>query len=305
MLIKYNMFRRSTYLDYIFLKLLILFTLYTLSLSSSANGASLPASGEWEGSAGFGKIEFSVTSGGTGISEIALIWSNFSCGVVTYTSGSQKISFITPMPISNYQASIYIDLTPPFSTESRSITIDGSFDNTGSSASGTYEADIEGTICAGAWNASSISGPIDDGQSTYDATGDWKITISDCQGTCGLKDELEGTDIIPIDQNGNNVTLVIHEDEGDETWTGNVNGKNYDFSYSWVEDDGWTGTGNLSFTLSSSTSGTGILSMSWTDGNESCDEECEIVLIKQAGQTQKDNGGSGGGGGCFILNGFK
>ena len=141
MLINYNMFRRPKYLHSTLLKLLILFTVYTLTFSISANGASLPASGEWEGTAGFGNIEFVVTPDGTGISEITLAWSNFTCGIVTFTSGSQTSSFSTPKPITNNQFSIKIDLASPFSTEERSITIDGLFDNTGGNASGTYEAD--------------------------------------------------------------------------------------------------------------------------------------------------------------------
>ena len=118
---------------------------------------------------------------------------------------------------------------------------------------------------------------------TYDASGEWELTITNCHAdSCAITD-VEDTKAITINQDGDNVETLIPDEGENRNYVGTVNGKNYDLSNSWV-DDGVTIGANLIFSLSSETSGSGILELSFTEGNETCNGTCDIKLSKQSAQ---------------------
>lgn len=122
---------------------------------------------------------------------------------------------------------------------------------------------------------------------TYDATGEWNLSIlngwTDGGDNCPL--EVDKTESITITQNGDSGTLVIHGSEGDITFNSSVNGSNYNLSEFWIEDDGNEVTVSGTFTLSSSTSGTGQIDISVTEGAITCNKGMDIILIKQSKET--------------------
>jgi hypothetical protein len=116
-------------------------------------GAAPPVAGEWNGSAGFGELSFTVDSTSTGITEITWNWLEFTCGGVT-KNGSETSAYVTPLPIINAQfptvtLSNFVTADP-----SSEFSMSGTFDASGTYASGTYEAVVFGTTCSGTWNAS-------------------------------------------------------------------------------------------------------------------------------------------------------
>jgi len=100
---------------------------------------------EWTGSAGFGELSFVVDSTGTRITEITYKWIEFSCGPAIRNG---TITYTGMWPITNNQFTIEGTIDPNFE-----MTLRGSFDQTGTHASGTYEATSYGTICPGTWDA--------------------------------------------------------------------------------------------------------------------------------------------------------
>jgi hypothetical protein len=90
-----------------------------------------------------------VASDSTEIESIALTFNDFSCGGVI-TNGT--ITQTGSTAISNGQFTANIDWTGTLGD--RTMEIIGTFDDSGTSASGTYEADYDGTICDGTWDAS-------------------------------------------------------------------------------------------------------------------------------------------------------
>ncbi|GAI28504.1 unnamed protein product, partial [marine sediment metagenome] len=125
-------------------------------------------------------------------------------------------------------------------------------------------------------------------EATYDATGDWDYTETDVWDTCrpGLQ---PGTETLTITQNENDFTLVV---DGD-TITGTVSGSYYES----FDQDG--GRAYVSFTLSSSSSGSGRHEELQQWGAEWCEAGALFTLTKQAAAPPA-GGGGGGGGGCFI-----
>jgi hypothetical protein len=104
-----------------------------------------------------------------------------------------------------------------------------------------------------------------------------------------------------VTQTGNDVTLVY--DEEGRTFTGTVSGVTYTLSGSFSDDPGETETVDITFILSSETSGSGTASQFWTDGNETCNGGSEFTFTKQAagsGDGDNDEGDGDDGGGCFI-----
>lgn len=133
----------------------------------------------------------------------------------------------------------------------------------------------------------------------FDATGDWELTTSNAWaiGGCDLPDDGETVDVT-ITQVGNDLTLVVHDDEGDTTLTGYVYGNTYTFEVT-SKDNGETEIIYGIITLSKSTSGTGNVTFLGTDGVEWCEAGFDIALAKPS--DEDGSGGGGGGGGCFIL----
>ncbi len=118
-----------------------------ITVSSSSTN---PVSGTWTGPAGFGQLSFVVNSTGTGISEIKYTFIEFRCGPVI-RNGNIRVIAGTPWPITDNQFTIEKTLDPNFE-----MTVSGTFDQTGTNASGNWEAVSYGTTCTGTWDASPI-----------------------------------------------------------------------------------------------------------------------------------------------------
>jgi len=129
-----------------------------------------PLPGEWTGSAGFGELSFTVDSTSTGITEITFTFINFTCGLVT-KNGSIKIAPGTPWPIADRQFTIESTFDPNFE-----MTLIGTFDNTGTNVSGTYEAVLFGKTCSGTWDGGGGGGDPCAGPVSC-LTQDWDGTI--------------------------------------------------------------------------------------------------------------------------------
>ena len=114
---------------------------------------------------------------------------------------------------------------------------------------------------------------------TYDATGTWDYSTTGNwvnPGNAGCTADPDETGVGYVTQNGNGVTSVVK----DITYTGTVSGANYSLSASYAEDGGTT-TISLNFSLFSSTSGSGSIAWSWTDGYYYCNGENNIFMTKQ------------------------
>ena len=130
---------------------------------------------------------------------------------------------------------------------------------------------------------------------TYDANGDWELTVSNLWANSGCDLPDASDDDITITQNGNDITFVVHDDYG-TTLEGNVYGDTYTFKMT-EESNGETEIKYGVFTLSDSTSGAGNVTFVWFDDTDSCESGFSISMTKSP---TDDGGGGGGGGGCFI-----
>lgn len=110
-----------------------------------------PIPGEWEGTADFGTIAFTVKDDGTAITKIKYDFEEWRCGNVT-RSGGATIS--GSWPIRNDE----IDITNQM--YNLTMTISGTFDSAGNEASGAWVADSYGTVCRGTWQATPLSGVV-------------------------------------------------------------------------------------------------------------------------------------------------
>ena len=108
----------------------------------------LPQAGDWSGISGFGEIELLVSPDSTAIESIVLTYIDFTCGNVT-SNGSITITSSWPISNGQFSADLNLDIT-----QDRTMKITGTFDDSGTYVSGTYEADYSGTICDGTWDAS-------------------------------------------------------------------------------------------------------------------------------------------------------
>jgi hypothetical protein len=133
---------------------------------------------------------------------------------------------------------------------------------------------------------------------TYDATGTWTYSTSNNYLDPG-QDPLciaqpNETATSTVTQNGNRVTIVAFG----EMYNGYVTGANY-IASSCFADIGGKASVILTFTLSSSTSGSGSVYWLWQgpDIPPQCSGGSDLSLTKGAGGA---GGGGGGGGGCLI-----
>ncbi len=115
---------------------------------------------------------------------------------------------------------------------------------------------------------------------TYDASGEWNLSISngwtDGGDNCPLEED--ETVSVTITQDGDSFTLVV----GDGTLSGSITDNNYNITTYWSEDEENEVTVSGTFTLSSSTSGTGQIDISVTEGTNTCYKGMNIILIKQS-----------------------
>lgn len=105
-----------------------------------------PRTGDWTVLTDFGKFVITVGCNGTCITDIIYTWSNFHCDGVTYVSGSIHSMRTGGWAITDRTFSIVTSLGT-----SQTMTIVGTFNQSGSEVSGTYSANIYGTICSGVW----------------------------------------------------------------------------------------------------------------------------------------------------------
>jgi hypothetical protein len=138
-----------------------------------------PLLSEWKASTDFGDLKFTVNSDGTAVTEVSYVFSSWTCGSST-KSGTIKITNASGWPITDRQFTIENDLNPdPLLSEM--MTISGTFDQSGTHASGTWQADLDDAVCSGTWQAS----PISDNGTSIDNDGDGYATS---QGDCNDND---------------------------------------------------------------------------------------------------------------------
>jgi hypothetical protein len=195
----------------------------------------------------------------------------------------------------NYNITAFFD-----PDEENEVTVSGGF-TLSSSTAGTGQLDIsvtEGAVtCDKGMDitlAKQGTAPV------YDATGDWTFTSSNpwALGPPGCDPDDPGTDTVTITQNGNDVTLVVHDDDGDQTFNGSVYGNIYILAEVEIEGDETTAI-IVTFTLSNKNSGSGQVMITWTDGIVACLSGFDLAFTKQVVQPPVVGDG-GGGGGCFI-----
>ncbi len=277
---------------------LILFAVSTIFLSANFVGAATyDATGEW-----FLSVSNGLTDGGDNcpIEEDATVTATITqigddVTVIVHDMDAEgDITLTGSVNDSNYNLSAsWIEPDGPEVTVSCTFTLS-------SSTSGAGKVTISITEGLASCDKSfDITLTKQGAAATYDATGNWEYSSSNhwAQGLPGCDPDDPETGTATITQNGNDVTLVLHEDDGsDTTFNGNVNGSTYYFSLSGDENGGTT-TITITMILSNENSGSGQVTISWTDGISECNQGMNIALTKQAVQPVGD---SGGGGGCFI-----
>ncbi|HAL55750.1 MAG TPA: hypothetical protein DCP63_04545 [Bacteroidetes bacterium] len=129
------------------------FVLMLASLVGYDRMQAQPRSGDWKVSTAFGELVFTVDSAGALINKIIFRFSNWTCGPITRGGGSVTTSWPSGrgIQISNRQFTYetYFDISPL--TRNEKMTINGTFNQTGDVASGTWSAVNYGTTCSGAW----------------------------------------------------------------------------------------------------------------------------------------------------------
>ncbi len=103
--------------------------------------------GVWTAQGGQGfAFTFTVADGGTTITEIAFDWSDWTCGGAM-RSGAIIVSKDPGWAVSSSSIDISTTAGP-----GESIEIAGAFEN-GTTAAGTWTADMQGSTCSGSWTA--------------------------------------------------------------------------------------------------------------------------------------------------------
>ncbi len=126
-------------------------TVTTTPPTTTTEETGSPMAGEWVASIEIGDIWFIVNDDGTGITEYGIhIPGELSCGNAT-ASGITITFFypVDPAPITGKQFNL-----ERTSSNDWEIIIEGSFDVTGTQASGTWQISSGGTTCAsGTWTS--------------------------------------------------------------------------------------------------------------------------------------------------------
>jgi hypothetical protein len=110
---------------------------------------------------------------------------------------------------------------------------------------------------------------------TYNATGRWEYSTYNCWTDCPGEPDGPETGVDRINQTGNSFTIV---EEG-ESYSGSISGATYTYTTSYPYDEG-TVTLTTTFTLSSETTGSGVTTWNWTDGNDSCSGGNDFSITK-------------------------
>jgi len=115
---------------------------------------------------------------------------------------------------------------------------------------------------------------------TYDAGGKWELIASNswATGMCDLPAVGDTVDIT-ITQNGNDLTVVGHDDDGDTTLNGYVYGDTYTFINTEVDGNETEITYGI-IVLSDNDSGSGNMSVLWMDGIDRCESGFDITITK-------------------------
>ena len=140
---------------------LFMFTLIACADGGSGNGddgdndagVETIRSGLWFGNADFGEVEFEVTSDSTGIESFEVIFSDFTCGIVTHNESIRLIFNPKRAIVNRY---IDIDITLGGGQNNDYIAIEGTFEPAGDYISGDFELENDGTVCSGSWDAQPI-----------------------------------------------------------------------------------------------------------------------------------------------------
>jgi hypothetical protein len=116
----------------------------------------LPQPGEWTissaGSSQFSLSGFTVNPDSTGITKVYYHFKECECMGVQL-SGDVESSRDPVWPITGSQFTVDLDVRIQYGPD-WDLVIEGSFDETGTHASGTWEVSVEGTTCqAGTWEA--------------------------------------------------------------------------------------------------------------------------------------------------------
>jgi hypothetical protein len=130
--------------------LTISITVIVLVLSGYGVTYSQPRSGDWKVPTEFGEFVFTVNIDGTNIPKIVTTFTNWTCGGVP-KGGTLTTYQDPPWPITDDQFTIEISISPPPGNDV--LTINGTFNQAGDEASGTWSAVVSGTTCPGSWEA--------------------------------------------------------------------------------------------------------------------------------------------------------
>lgn len=141
-------------------KCLLSVTLIILLLSIHNHLNAQPESGDWIASTEFGEIVLTVDSEGNYITKLSITFSDYSCGGITQNGTVTKQSS-SGWSISNNQFSITTSINPSGTTK---LTIQGTFNQSGKEASGTWSINVSGITCSGNWTHSLSNGGISGAQ---------------------------------------------------------------------------------------------------------------------------------------------
>lgn len=192
-------------------RLLFVAAMTSVFLFTASAFAATP--GTWVGIAEFGTFEMVVNGSGTGIEQIKYKFSNYTCGIVTYGDLTVTISRASTWPISNNEFSITVQI----STD-ETFTTAGSFESS-SQASGTFRAEIYGTVCTGTWSTSGGSVTVYTLSVSKSGSGSGTVTSSPSGINCGSTCSKSFT-------SGTNVTLMANPSSGSTFggWSGSCSG---------------------------------------------------------------------------------
>ena len=124
--------------------LMISITIIVLLLGGYGLIYSQPRSGDWRVPTDFGEFVFTVNGDGTQITKLATTYEDWMCGGVI-KNGTIITQTDPPWSISDDQFTI------GYSYPNDIMTINGTFNQAGDEASGTWSAVMYGTTCPGNW----------------------------------------------------------------------------------------------------------------------------------------------------------